>query len=156
MIVPLVSIPARQPVADIERGLDCLGAAKDHRRWVDEAKNESSFSQRISTVTANHLGNQLLLLEIGHDTGEIELSLGNANRFKFVAGSRQAKEGKRKLIHVVIVVQSGLAERVVELLEIRRHHLIAQFHRCIRILHCPVIDHHQLLHFMGNRCTGVT
>ena len=47
------------------------------------------------------------------------------------------------------------SQGLVELLQFRRHHAVAQIHGRRRVLHRTVVDHHQLLHIVRNRRAGI-
>ncbi len=79
-------------------------------------------------VGAHHGRLDLLLAEVGQNIVHGELSLGDTDGQERVAAGRGAEEREGQLVHVVVVVQPGLGQRLVELLQLGRHDAVAQIH----------------------------
>ena len=58
-----------------------------------------------------------------------KLPLRNADGHQRVAACRGPEKCKSQLVYVVVIVQSRLAQRLVELLQFGRHHAVSQVHR---------------------------
>ena len=102
-------------------------------------------------LVAQQRGLDLLLLEVGQDVVERELPLRKTDDPRGVAGGALGTEGgEGQLIHVMVVVHAGDLQRLLQALQLRRHHLVLQLHGGGRVLHGPVIDHDQLLHIVGD------
>ena len=99
-----------------------------------------------------------------------KLPLRDPHRLQRVAPGRWPEQRKCQLVHILIDrfarvrarlarrqnrLQRELAQRLVKLLQLRRHHAVAQIHRRRRILHRAVVDHHQLLHIVRNRSARI-
>ena len=98
------------------------------------------------------MGRTFCLRKLARMSCNGELTLGDAHGLQLIGRGRWSrKSAKAKLVHIVVVVEAGLAQGLVKLLQIGRHHAIAQLHRRARILHGPIVDDHQLLHVVRNR-----
>jgi hypothetical protein len=129
--------------------------AEDHGRRIDKAKHHPRLGHRINAVGPHHRGLHLLLAEVGQN-----VLVGNwpwamptvcSASLPAWAGTAQRPARPRRGCRSA----AGLAQRLVELLQLGRHHAVAQIHRRRRILHRPVVDHHQLLHIVRNRSARI-
>ena len=84
----------------------------------------------------------LPLFEVGHDVYQGALPLRQA----YDAGALAATErSEGQLFNVVVLIQAGGLESLLQLLQLRRKHTRLQIHRSGRVLHGVIVDHDQLL-----------
>ena len=145
----------RHAVARIERFLHRLQRAEDHRRLVEKNHAHPRLAHGINLAGAHRSRLHLALLEVRQHVLYRELTLRDAHRMHILAAAAGAVKHESQLLQIVIVVQTRLAQRVFQLLQLRRHHLPAQRHRRWRVLHDAVVDHHHLLNLMRNRRSRV-
>ncbi len=106
-----------EAVAAVEGGLDGVAVAEEHGGGVEEGDEHAAGAHGIELIVADHGGLDLLLIEDGHDIGDLELALGEADDADVIAGT-DAKGGKGELLDVVVLVEAGGFEGGFQLLEL--------------------------------------